>query len=187
MSPARRRCPTSSARPARGRWSTIAAPSSGRCCGRVTDAASSGRFRTRARRLHPDRLGHRRSGGGRRQPPVAGRPGPGRQHRRLRRPVRQDRHDLRRRRHAGSTSSGAGPPTRTSCAHALEAMVAAGRPPAAVLLTHNETSTGVTNPLEALAAVARAAVPGRPHPGRRHQRPRRPPLRDRRAGASTSS
>ncbi len=32
--------------------------------------------------LHPDRLGHRRPGGGRRQPPVAGRPGPGRQHRR---------------------------------------------------------------------------------------------------------
>ena len=44
--------------------------------------------------------------------------------------------------------------------HTLEAMVAAGHPPAAILLTHNETSTGVTNPIEALAAVARSAVPG---------------------------
>jgi aspartate aminotransferase-like enzyme len=44
-------------------------------------------------------------------------------------------------------------------AAALEAMVAGGRPPAAILLTHNETSTGVTNPIETLASVARAAVP----------------------------
>jgi aspartate aminotransferase-like enzyme len=42
---------------------------------------------------------------------------------------------------------------------ALEAMVASGRPPRAVLLTHNETSTGVTNPIEAAAAAARAVVP----------------------------
>ena len=43
--------------------------------------------------------------------------------------------------------------------HTLEAMVAAGHPPVAILLTHNETSTGVTNPIEALAAAARSAVP----------------------------
>jgi aspartate aminotransferase-like enzyme len=42
---------------------------------------------------------------------------------------------------------------------ALEAMVAAGRPPVAILLTHNETSTGVTNPIESLAATARSVVP----------------------------
>ncbi|MET1231888.1 MAG: alanine--glyoxylate aminotransferase family protein [Candidatus Limnocylindrales bacterium] len=42
---------------------------------------------------------------------------------------------------------------------ALEAMLARGRPPAAILLTHNETSTGVTNPIETLARLARAAVP----------------------------
>ena len=43
---------------------------------------------------------------------------------------------------------------------ALERMAADGRPAAAVLLTHNETSTGVTNPIEALASAARAAAPG---------------------------
>ncbi len=42
---------------------------------------------------------------------------------------------------------------------ALEAMIAEGRPPRAILLTHNETSTGITNPIEALAAAARAMVP----------------------------
>jgi aspartate aminotransferase-like enzyme len=42
---------------------------------------------------------------------------------------------------------------------ALRAMVDAGRPPVAVLLTHNETSTGVTNPIAELAAAARAAAP----------------------------
>ena len=48
----------------------------------------------------------------------------------------------------------------------------AERPPyRAVLLTHNETSTGVTNPLRELATVVHGA-PGRPPgPGRRHQRP----------------
>jgi aspartate aminotransferase-like enzyme len=42
---------------------------------------------------------------------------------------------------------------------ALEAMAAEGRPARAVLLTHNETSTGITNPLEKLAAAVRATAP----------------------------
>ncbi|HUG47739.1 MAG TPA: alanine--glyoxylate aminotransferase family protein [Candidatus Limnocylindria bacterium] len=42
---------------------------------------------------------------------------------------------------------------------ALAKMAAEGRPAKAVLLTHNETSTGVTNPLEELAAAARDASP----------------------------
>jgi aspartate aminotransferase-like enzyme len=44
-------------------------------------------------------------------------------------------------------------------ARALEEMAEAGRPARAVLLTHNETSTGVTNPLEALASAVRQAAP----------------------------
>jgi aspartate aminotransferase-like enzyme len=42
---------------------------------------------------------------------------------------------------------------------ALEQMAAAGRPARAVLLTHNETSTGVTNPIAELAATARRGAP----------------------------
>jgi len=42
---------------------------------------------------------------------------------------------------------------------ALGRMVQEGRPAKAVLVTHNETSTGVTNPLQELAAAARAAAP----------------------------
>ncbi len=42
---------------------------------------------------------------------------------------------------------------------ALAAMQTAGRSPVAVLLTHNETSTGVTNPIGPLAAVVRATAP----------------------------
>lgn len=41
----------------------------------------------------------------------------------------------------------------------LEAMAADGGAPAAVLLTCNETSTGVTNPIAALAAAIRSVVP----------------------------
>jgi aspartate aminotransferase-like enzyme len=41
----------------------------------------------------------------------------------------------------------------------LVEMQRAGRPPVAVLLTHNETSTGVTNPIAALADTVRAEVP----------------------------
>jgi aspartate aminotransferase-like enzyme len=41
----------------------------------------------------------------------------------------------------------------------LRAMAADGRPAKAVLLTHNETSTGVTNPLQELAAAVHAAAP----------------------------
>ncbi|MGI8703015.1 MAG: pyridoxal-phosphate-dependent aminotransferase family protein [Candidatus Limnocylindrales bacterium] len=42
---------------------------------------------------------------------------------------------------------------------ALGRMIEAGRAPRAVLLTHNETSTGVTNPIQALAEAARRAAP----------------------------
>jgi aspartate aminotransferase-like enzyme len=44
-------------------------------------------------------------------------------------------------------------------ADALRDMAAEGRPARAVLLTHNETSTGVTNPLARLAAAARETSP----------------------------
>ncbi len=44
-------------------------------------------------------------------------------------------------------------------AGALQEMRAAGRAARAVLLTHNETSTGVTNPIAALAEAARATEP----------------------------
>jgi aspartate aminotransferase-like enzyme len=42
---------------------------------------------------------------------------------------------------------------------ALEEMAEAGRPARAVLITHNETSTGVTNPVAELASAARRAAP----------------------------
>src|SRR5437588_331023 len=49
---------------------------------------------------------------------------------------------------------------RTSdVASALREMAAAGRPAKAVLLTHNETSTGVENPIEALAVAVRHETP----------------------------
>jgi aspartate aminotransferase-like enzyme len=41
----------------------------------------------------------------------------------------------------------------------LEAMAGAGRPARAVLLTHNETSTGVENPIRELAAAIHASAP----------------------------
>lgn len=44
-------------------------------------------------------------------------------------------------------------------ADALERMAGDGRPARAVLVTHNETSTGVTNPLEAIAAAIRRSTP----------------------------
>ncbi len=42
---------------------------------------------------------------------------------------------------------------------AIGSMVAAGRTPRAVLLTHNETSTGVTNPIDQLSGAVHAAAP----------------------------
>jgi aspartate aminotransferase-like enzyme len=42
---------------------------------------------------------------------------------------------------------------------AIEAMKREGRTPKAVLLTFNETSTGITNPLQEVAAAVRAAAP----------------------------
>lgn len=44
-------------------------------------------------------------------------------------------------------------------AHSLRTMAGEGRPAKAILLTHNETSTGVENPLAELAAAAREASP----------------------------
>jgi aspartate aminotransferase-like enzyme len=41
----------------------------------------------------------------------------------------------------------------------LRAMAAAGTPARAVLVTHNETSTGVTNPLDAIAAAITSTAP----------------------------
>ena len=41
----------------------------------------------------------------------------------------------------------------------LRALAAAGTPAKAVLVTHNETSTGVTNPLQAIAAAIHATAP----------------------------
>ena len=41
----------------------------------------------------------------------------------------------------------------------IRSMAAAGHPPRAVLVTHNETSTGVTNPLARLAAAIREEAP----------------------------
>lgn len=46
-----------------------------------------------------------------------------------------------------------------SVREAVRAMVGEGRSPRAVLLTFNETSTGVTNPVAALAAAVRDAAP----------------------------
>jgi aspartate aminotransferase-like enzyme len=50
---------------------------------------------------------------------------------------------------------------RAATAEALRDRLADGEPYRAVLVTHNETSTGVANPLEELAAVVRSA-PGHP-------------------------
>ncbi|MBX3029381.1 MAG: alanine--glyoxylate aminotransferase family protein [Chloroflexi bacterium] len=47
----------------------------------------------------------------------------------------------------------------TAVAEALQAMATAGRAPRAVLLTHNETSTGVTNPLASIAAAVHETAP----------------------------
>jgi aspartate aminotransferase-like enzyme len=47
----------------------------------------------------------------------------------------------------------------TEVAARLRAMAAAGTPATAVLVTHNETSTGVTNPLGEIAAAIRDAAP----------------------------
>ncbi|MGZ6344544.1 MAG: pyridoxal-phosphate-dependent aminotransferase family protein [Candidatus Limnocylindrales bacterium] len=51
----------------------------------------------------------------------------------------------------------AAPPS--AVVEALGTMRADGRPARAILLTHNETSTGVTNPIATLAAAVRAAEP----------------------------
>lgn len=45
-------------------------------------------------------------------------------------------------------------------AERLRAMAASGSPATAVLVTHNETSTGVTNPVEAIAAAVHDVAPG---------------------------
>ena len=52
----------------------------------------------------------------------------------------------------------------------------------AVLLTHNETSTGVMNPIARPGRGRPRGRPGRPHPGRQRVGPRRRPVRDGRLG-----
>ena len=71
-----------------------------------------------------------------------GRPGSRRVDRLVRRPVRKDRPDVRRGRRPRSRSNGARPPTRPPSATSSRATRYK-----AVLLTHNETSTAVTNPI----------------------------------------
>ena len=123
-----------------------------------------------------------RPGGGGRQHPLAGRQGPGRVDRRVRRPLREDRRRSTARTSPSSTSSGARPPTRRGLREALR-----GRPTLkAVLLTHNETSTGVMNPIRELAAAVRERA-GRADPRRRRVRPGRRAVRAWTPGASTSS
>ena len=103
-------------------------------------------------------------------------------HRRVRRSVRGHRHAPT----ASTSTSYAVEPGRAAdpavVGEHLRAMAAAGTPARAVLVTHNETSTGVTNPLEQIAAAIRGSSPGRAHPRGRHQRPGRRALRDRRMG-----
>ena len=70
------------------------------------------------------------------------------------------------------------PPTRPRWPHTSPPIP----PYRAVLLTHNETSTGVTNPLRELAAVVRDAPGDSAGGGRRHQRAGCDALRDGRLG-----
>ena len=99
---------------------------------------------------------HRRPRGGDREHAVARRPGPGR-HAWARSATgsRKIAEVVRRRRRPASTSSGARRrrPTRSARPRPRIAGLKA------VLLTHNETSTGVTNDIEALAAAARGRRP----------------------------
>jgi len=66
--------------------------------------------------------------------------------------LREDRQRVWRRRDAPRDRVGSGCRSR-----GLRAHLAADADYRAVLLTHNETSTGVTNPVAALAAVARSS------------------------------
>ena len=119
-----------------------------------------------------------RSRGGGRQHALARRPRPRRLDRVVRRPVRQDRRHLRRRRDQARRRMGLGrgPATRSASG-------SRGMPDAkAVLLTHNETSTGVMNPIAELAAAIRDETPRRAHPRRQRVGPRRRPVRDGRLG-----
>ena len=97
----------------------------------------------------------RRARGRRRQHAVARRPRPRRVDRLVRRPVRQDRQDLRRGRDQarGRVGLRRGEPTRSASALRRDPRRKA------VLLTHNETSTGVMNPIRDLAAAVREEAP----------------------------
>ena len=185
MSPARRRCPTSFARPARARWSTIAAPSSASSC-RASPSASSApcapsndicsltasgtggleaaivNHCPRATRSWPSASA---------RSAIGSRPSP-----------RRYGADVTRLEvEWGRAAEPAGSWRR------LRAMADDGRPAQAVLLTHNETSTGVTNPLAELAAVVPPGGARHAHPRRRHQRSRRACPSRPTPGASTSS
>ena len=78
--------------------------------------------------------------------------------RRVRRPLREDRRGLRGRRPAARGRVGPG----RRAGRAARARSPRSRTYRAVLLTHNETSTGVTNPIAELAAAVREVAPGRP-------------------------
>ena len=185
--PGPRPCPTPVREAGRGRWSTTAVRSSRRssaACSRDLRPA----FGTAKDVLILTASGHGRPRGGGRQRPLPGRPRAGRQHRHLRRPLRDHRHDLRRGRHPPRRRVGpGGGPGGRPCAPIAGHGCAEGRSPAAVLLTFNETSTGVTNPLAELAAAVRAEAPDALILVDAHQRPSaRCPSRWT-PGASTSS
>ncbi len=99
--------------------------------------------------------GHRRARGGGRQHAVARRPRPGRLDRFVRRPVRQDRRDLRRGRDQARCGVGLG----RGPADEIRETLRGDADVKAVLLTHNETSTGVMNPIPELAAAVREEAP----------------------------
>ena len=123
---------------------------------------------------------HGRARGGGRQRPVARRPGPGGHDRLVRRPVREDR----RRPTAPTSPSSSVEWGQAADPAEVRAALAAEPAPGyrAVLLTHNETSTGVMNPIPALAAAIREVDADALHPRRQRVRARRRPVRDGRLG-----
>ena len=101
----------------------------------------------------------------------------GRVDRLVRRPVRQDRPDLRRRRHQARRRMGTGGRPGGPARRAP-----AGRGYQAVLLTHNETSTGRHEPDPRAGRGRPRAGARRPDPGRQRVRSRRRAVRDGRLG-----
>ena len=116
--------------------------------------------------------------GGRRQHALAGRPRARRLDRRVRRPVRQDR-----RRPTAPTSTKLDVEWGEAADPAAVAEALRADPGyKAVLVTHNETSTGVMNPLAGDRRGRPRAGARRADPRRRRLRPRRRAVRDGRLG-----